>query len=120
MTELYEFISTSITPGQIPAYLEFTDIDGVRAFRMWINQDIPREDLHPRFKFMSCKGKMVFNNHETIEFIKSRVYEPGYEGITDILNAVGIKYYDAWEIFKAFHGKHTRDDLEVQLVSRTI
>ncbi len=118
MKEVYAIKSTKICPGQIPAYLEYTKTDTLQLFHMWIDTEIPREELHPRFRFMSKHGKIDFNSHETVEFIKRRVFEPGYEGIDIVLQQVGIQYYDAWEIFKAYHGRHTSDDLEIELLRR--
>lgn len=119
MKELYAFKSTKMRPGQIPAYLEHTQTSELSVFRMWVNPEVSVDQLHPRFKFWLQHGKSEFDHRETVEFIKRRVFEPGYEGIELVLEQVGIPYYDAWEIFKAYHGRHTSDDLEVELISRT-
>lgn len=119
MKELYAIESRTLCPGQISAYLEYTETEDLHLFRMWINPEIAYEELHPRFKFLSKHGRTEFNNQETIKFIQHRVYEPGYEGIKEILKNNGLAYYDAWELFKAYRGRHTSDDLEIELVSRT-
>ncbi len=120
MKELYAIKSRTTCPGQISAYLEYTETGDLHIFHMWINPEIPYAELHPRFKFLSRKGKTEFDNHETIRFIQRRVYEPGYEGIKEVLKNNGLKYYDAWELFKAYKGRHTSDDLEVELISREL
>ena len=40
------------------------------------------------------------------------MFEPEYEGIKLVLDNVGIDHYDAWEIFKKYNGRCTKDDLE--------
>lgn len=118
MKALYAFRSTKICPGQIPAYLEHTQTSELSLFHMWVNPNIPISELHPRFRFWASKGKTQFSSHETVEFIKRRVFEPEYEGIQLVLEQVGIPYYDAWEIFKAYGGRHTSDDLEIELIQQ--
>lgn len=119
MKELYAFKSIRMHPGQIPAYLEHVQTSDLSVFRMWINKDIPISQLHSRFRIWLQRGKSEFDHRETVEFIKRRVFEPNYDGIKQVLAQVGISYYDAWEIFKAYRGRHTSDDLEVELISRT-
>ena len=119
MTELYAFVSTKTCPGQIPAYLEYTETDRVHLFHIWIDKSIPLAELHPRFRLWAMGGKYDFDHEESLDVIRSRVYEPRYEGIDLVLQRVGINHYDAWEIFKSYHGRHTMDDLEVKLIKRT-
>lgn len=116
MTEVYALVSRRMRPGQIPAYIEYHETPDLKLFHMWINPNVPVEDLHLKFRGYAQKGKFEFDHHETLEFIKARVFEPGYEDLDNVLKYVGIPYYDAWEIFKKYHGKCSRDDLEAQLI----
>lgn len=117
MRELYAFRSLRVRPGQIPAYLEYTETGDKRLFRMWINPQVSADELHPLFKLLSHRGSTEFDNHETIKFIKRRVFEPNYQGIDKVLEQIGIPYYDAWEICKAYKGRCTLDDLEMELLA---
>lgn len=63
--------------------------------------------------------KYDFDKEESLDMIRSRIYEPGYEGIHLVLQRVRINHYDAWEIFKFYKGRHAMDDLEVRLICRT-
>ena len=119
MKELYAIKSTQIYPEQIAAFLEFTKTPDLQVFHMWTNPDIPLAVLHPWFKFWATHNKTDFNNEETLSFIRQRVFEPGYDGIDAVLEKVGIPVYDAWEIFKAYKGRHVKDDLEAELIGRS-
>lgn len=90
MTELYAFISTKTCLGQIPAYLEYTETDNVHLFHIWIDKSIPLAELHPRFRLWAMGGKYDFDHEESLDMIRSRVYEPGYEGIYLVLQRLAL------------------------------
>lgn len=116
MIETYALVSRRSKPNQVPAYIEYRETPDLKVFRMWINPDVPIEELHLKFRGYAQLGKFEFDHHETLEFIKARVFEPGYEDLENVLKYVGIPYYDAWEIFKKYRGKCSRDDLEAVLI----
>lgn len=68
---------------------------------------------HPRFMFELHRGITEFSSEMTLSFIRDRVYTPEYDWIDQVLEAYGLKYYDAWELFKAMRGECSYDDLTI-------
>ena len=116
MTETYAIVSRKRIPGQQAAFLTHTTGENLSLFRLEINRDIPVEELHGAFRLYARNGFYVFEHEQALNWIKGRVYEPGYEGIQMVLDYVGIPYYDAWEIFKKYKGRRSNDDLEAVLI----
>lgn len=68
---------------------------------------------HPRFAFELCRGITKFDSEMTLNFVRNRVYESEYDWIDKVLVAYGLKYYDAWELFKAMKAECAYDDLTI-------
>ena len=68
---------------------------------------------HPRFMFELRRGITEFDSEMTLNFVRNRVYEPEYDWIDKVLAAYGLKYYDAWELFKVMKAECAYDDLTI-------
>ncbi len=58
-------------------------------------------------------GITKFDSEMTLNFVRNRVYESEYDWIDKVLVAYGLKYYDAWELFKAMKAECAYDDLTI-------
>lgn len=112
MVERYAIVSRKIVPGQQAAILVRTEEPEKCLYRLEINKSIPLAELHPSFRLYAQNGFYVFEHEQALNWVKRRVFEPEYEGIKLVLDNVGIDHYDAWEIFKKYNGRCTKDDLE--------
>lgn len=70
-------------------------------------------EWHPRFMFELQRGISEFTSEMILNFVKDRVYSPEYDWIDKVLAAYDLKYYDAWELFKAMKGECGYDDLTI-------
>lgn len=60
-------------------------------------------------------GQRVFDDPELImEWIESRCFDRGRMNLSEILVDMGLKEYDAWQIFKKMKGRMANDKLRIQ------
>lgn len=108
MTERYlihanrDYIGTLTTEDDVPVKIEL--LDGLTE------ASVPAL-LYYQYK----EGQRVFDDSELImEWIESRCYDRGRMNLDEILADMGLKEYDAWQMFKRQKGRMANDRLRIQ------
>ena len=108
MTDRYQihirrdYIGTLIAEDDIPVRIDL--LDGLEA-------GVVPALLHYQYQ----EGQRVFDDPEQImEWVESRCFDRGRMNLDEILQDMGLKEYDPWEMFKRQKGRMANDRLRIQ------
>lgn len=106
MLEVYNILWRGSKAGLL--YYD-TEKDRFSAKLLIEGKDYP----HRLFGF---NGKKEINDKEFRDYLDGTVMPINRQNVSDVLEKIGLTYYDKWEIYKAYLGRNPKDYCEIERI----